>query len=46
MWLKSSKLTKIWPGRVVTECVETSLLYGCQARVWYYRDVKKVEKIN
>ena len=43
-WLKSSRLTKKWQGRVVEACVESSLLYDCQARVWYKRDVKRLQK--
>ena len=29
---------------MVEACVESSLLYDCQARVWYKRDVKKLQK--
>ena len=43
-WLKGSRLSKRWQGRVVEACVECSLLYDCQARVWYKRDVKKLQK--
>ena len=43
-WLKSSRLTKKWQGRIVEACVESSLLYDCQARVWYKRDVKRLQK--
>ena len=25
-------------------CVESSLLYDCQARVWYKRDVNKLQR--
>ena len=43
-WLKSSRLTKKWQGRVVEACVESSLLYDCQARVWYKCDMKRLQK--
>ena len=43
-WLKSSRLSKKWQGRVIEACVESSLLYDCQARVWYKRDMKKLQK--
>ena len=43
-WLKSSRLTKRWQGRVVEACVESSLLYDCQARVWYKRDMNRLQK--
>ena len=39
-----SRLTKKWQGRVVEACVGSSLLYDCQARVWYKRDEKKLQK--
>ena len=34
-WLRGSKLSKRWQGRVIEACVESSLLYDCQVRVWY-----------
>ena len=43
-WLKSSRLTKRWQGRVVEACVESSLLYDCQTRVWYKKDLKRLQK--
>ena len=42
--LKGSCMTKRWQVRVVEACVESSLLYDCQARVWYKRDVNKLQK--
>ena len=42
-WLKGSRLTKRWQGRVIEACVECSLLYDCQVRVWYKRDVKRLQ---
>ena len=43
-WLKGSKMSKRSQGRVVEACVESSLLYDSQARVWYGRDIKKLQK--
>ena len=43
-WLKGSRLSKMWQGRIVQACVESSLLYDCQARVWYKRDVNKLQR--
>ena len=43
-WLKGSRLTKRWQGRIVQACVESSLLYDCQARVWYKKDVNKLQR--
>merc|ERR1711867_105278 len=42
-WLKSSRLSKKWQGRVVEACVESSLLYDCHVRVWYKRDMKRLQ---
>ena len=42
-WLKGSRLTKRWQGRVVEACVESSLLYDSQVRVWYKRDMKRLQ---
>ena len=43
-WLKGYRLSKRWQGRIVQACVESSLLYDCQARVWYKRDVNKLQR--
>ena len=43
-WMKGSKMSKRWQARVVEACVESSLLYDCQARVWYKRDIKRLQK--
>ena len=43
-WLKGSRLSKRWQGRIVQACEESSLLYDCQARVWYKRDVNKLHR--
>ena len=43
-WLKGSRLSKRWQERIVQACVESSLLYDCQARVWYKRDVNKLQR--
>ena len=43
-WLKGSNLSKRWQARIVVACVESSLLYDCQVRVWYKRDVKRLQQ--
>ena len=43
-WLNWSKLSMRWQGRIIQACVEISLLYDCQARVWYKRDVNKLQR--
>ena len=43
-WLKGSRMSKRMQGRVVEACVESSLLYDCQARMWYKREVNKLQK--
>ena len=43
-WLKGTCLSKRWQARVVEACVESSLLYDCQARVWYKRDIRKLQQ--
>ncbi|KAI8486755.1 hypothetical protein Bbelb_355030 [Branchiostoma belcheri] len=43
-WLKGSKMSKREQARVVEACVESSLLYDCQARVWYKRDIDRLQK--
>ena len=37
-------MSKKWQARVVEACVESSLLYDCQARVWYVRDINRLQK--
>ena len=37
--LKNMRLTKRWQARVVQECEESALLFDCQARVWWKKDV-------
>ena len=44
-WLKGSRLSKRWQGRIVQACLESSLLYDCQAKVWYKRDVNKLQRL-
>ena len=42
-WLKGSRMSKRCQARVVQACVESSLLYDCHVRVWYKRDVKRLQ---
>ena len=37
-------MSKRWQARIVEACVESSLLYDCQARVWYKRDMKRLQQ--
>ena len=32
-WLRGSRLSERWQGRIVQACVESILLYDCQASV-------------
>ena len=43
-WLKGTKLSKRWQARIVAACVESSLLYDSQVRVWYKRDMKSLQQ--
>ena len=43
-WLRGSRLSKRWQARVVAACVESSLLYDSQVRVWYKRDLKRLQQ--
>ena len=42
-WLRGSRMSKRSQARVVEACVESSLLYDCQARVWYKKDVRALQ---
>ena len=33
--LKNTRLSKKWQARIVLACVESALLFDCQARVWW-----------
>ena len=37
-------MSKRCQARVVEACVESSLLYDCQARVWYKREIDRMQK--
>ena len=41
--LKNTRLSKRWQGRIVEACVESGLLYDCQARMWWKKDVKRLQ---
>ena len=41
--LKSSRLSKKWQARIVEATVVSSLLYDCQARIWWARDIKRLQ---
>ena len=42
--LKNTRLSKRWQARVVQACVESALLFDCQARMWWKKDVKRLQK--
>ena len=42
--LKGSRLSKKWQARIVEATVVSSLLYDCQARVWWGGDIRKLQK--
>ena len=42
--LKNTRLSKRWQARVVQACVESALLFDCQARVWWKKDVMRLLK--
>ena len=41
--LKGSRLSKKWKVRIVEATVVSSLLYDCQARVWWAWEIKKLQ---
>ena len=43
-WLKGSRMSKRCQARVVETCVESSLLYDCNARVWHKKDIRRLQK--
>ena len=42
--LKNTRLSKRWQARIVQACVESALLFDCQARVWWKKDVMRLQK--
>ena len=41
--LKNTRLSRKWQGRIVGACVESGLLFDCQARMWWKKDVKRMQ---
>lgn len=41
--LKGSRMTKKWQARVVEMCVESAMLFDCQVRTWYKKDLKRMQ---
>ena len=41
--LKGSRLSKKWQARIVEATDASRLLYDCQARVWWARDLKRLQ---
>ena len=42
--LIGTRLSKRWQARIVEACVESGLLFDCQVRVWWKKDVKSMQK--
>ena len=42
--LKGAKISKKVQARVVEACVESTLLFDCQARTWQVRDIKRLQQ--
>jgi hypothetical protein len=41
--LKGSKMNRKIQARIVEACVESIILYNCQGRVWYERNIKRMQ---
>ena len=44
MRLIGSRLSKKMQARIVETCVESALLFDCQARTWYVSELKRLQK--
>ena len=44
-WLKKSKLSKKRQAKIVEACVESTMLFDCQARPWKVNETKKLQQI-
>jgi hypothetical protein len=42
--LKHTRLSRRWQARVVEACVESSVLFDCQARAWWKKDIMRLQK--
>ena len=42
--LKNMRMSKRWQARIVHACVESALVFDCQARVWWKKDVMRLQK--
>jgi hypothetical protein len=43
--LKGSRMSKRMQARIVEACVESTILFDCQARTWQAQEVKKLQSI-
>ena len=41
--LKGTYLSKRWQARIVEACVESALLFDCQVRMWWKKDMKRLQ---
>ena len=42
---KNTRLSKRWQAKIVQACVESALLFDCQARVWWKKDLMLLQKL-
>ena len=42
--LKGSKMSKTMQARVIEACVESTLLFDCQARTWHMTEINKLQQ--
>ena len=42
--MKNTRLSMRWQASIVQACVESALLFDCQARVWWKKDVMRLQK--
>ena len=43
--LKGSKMSKRSQAKVVEACVESTILFDCQARTWYVSEIQKLQRM-
>ena len=44
--LKNTRMTKKMQARVYEACVESALLFDCATRMWYAKDLKKLQQFS
>ena len=43
--LKGTKMSKTMQARIVEACVESTMLFDCQARTWHISEIKKLQSL-